>query len=101
VTGYRCNTCQWLGTELGVRRERDKVDERAAFMVTFKVCPACQTEEDFTEVNLCIDCSENGVETPATHDDWCRECAALNDWDFSGEEFKRDQIPPVQPLIRE
>lgn len=93
MTGFKCLACSWLGSTPELRRELDKIDERAALYFVRSICPVCQGEE-LREVLLCETCLWRGVEVLATHDDWCLEHAAEQGWDFDLSQegqFRRDR----------
>jgi hypothetical protein len=91
--GYRCASCKWVGTDPELERQLDKVDGGAARYVVAELCPDCGHDE-LDEVELCVDCTDNGADVEATHGEYCGPCAALND------DFKRDRIAPVLPLVQ-
>ena len=98
MNGYQCLACDSVFETPEYRRELEKIDEKAAFYVVAKLCPVCESD-DLREVALCIDCHENGVDVLAEIEDYCKPCAELNDLE-TGDEFRRDFVKPVKPLVR-
>ena len=96
MTGWYCPMCYWLGSE----PHRLKIQERSEFwgqITTYcdyqDQCPSC-LNMDLQEVLLCELCLKSGTEVMATHDDYCREHAAEQGWDFDTLQegnFRRDR----------
>jgi len=97
MNGWKCESCPWIGTDPDLRRELDNVDDGMAQYVVVESCPDCGADDPL-QVALCLDCADEGVDTLATHDDYCATCAAAN---FDGDDmeiFRRDQN--TGPLLR-
>jgi len=94
MSGYQCETCNNVFSEPNTRRELDHIDGGTAQYVIVNSCPDCGAD-DPREVALCIDCTDNGVDTIAVIDDYCREHAIANDMEIDTLEpgqFRRDTV---------